>query len=105
VRVSNKFSKDSQGHFGAGYAPAAPVRSLLTMYAERPTEELTLSDFEVSALDRLAGGRGLLSLWVPRGAPALLGMGRWWAALKLGPVEGGMGRWGVACPMPCPPVV
>jgi hypothetical protein len=55
-RVSNKLTKDAQGHFGAGFGgSAAPARSLLTMYAERPSEELTLSDFEVSALDRLAG--------------------------------------------------
>ncbi len=31
------------------------VESDLSMYAERPHEELTLEDFEVAALDRLAG--------------------------------------------------
>ena len=55
VRVTNKYTRDSEAQYGAGFAPAAPIRSSLTMYAERPTEELTLTDFEVSALDRLAG--------------------------------------------------
>ncbi len=61
VRVTNKFTKDGVASFGAGFAGPAPVRSLLSMYSERPAEELTLTDFEVSALDRLAG-------WSP-GAP------------------------------------
>lgn len=40
---------------GAVGVSRGPVRSTLSMYAEAPTEELTLTDFEVLAFERLKG--------------------------------------------------
>ena len=40
---------------GAGHGVASTANSFLSMYNDQPTEELTLQDFEVLALDRLKG--------------------------------------------------
>ncbi len=54
-KVSNRQTREQVERGPAAALPQASSVSYLMMYSERPSEELTLSDFEVLALSRLAG--------------------------------------------------
>lgn len=45
-----------KGEVGTGFELKALAQSSLSLYTDRPRGELTLEDFEVTALGRLAGG-------------------------------------------------